>query len=412
MKRRILCCLLPLIMVLTMFSGCVQNPATDPSNPSTNASEPRAEDHFRNLAKKAVDDVIRNFWDGDASAGTGHIRFTHDEIGQTGNTIHNTSPWRTSMSYHTIYDMYVLTGDDYYKNLLISEASTYRQLDPAVLELAAGNYNWASDDCAWNVIMYLNFYHITQDSWWLERSIGLLDSVMERWYNKDADFLYYKDDVDFMSYYESGLALSWLRIWEITGEQRFYDLALGAYNRVQKHLGRDDGLYFCEATVYWPTGGKDAIGEAGSSSALAGNMCMAALSAKFYKITNDQTYLDRVYLTNQGLLKYYDKNGILLNDRDAWTNATFAAFYVSEVLSLPNTEEMQELICNTADSIYNNARTSDGYYGGSWQGPAEGNKSIWYIKGSVPQQCATTGTSVMMITAAALLETGVDNYVR
>ena len=139
---------------------------------------------------------------------------------------------------------------------------------------------------------------------------------------------------------------------------------------------------------------------------------MAALSAKFYKITNDQTYLDRVYLTNQGLLKYYDKNGILLNDRDAWTNATFAAFYVSEVLSLPNTEEMQELIYNTADSIYYNARTADGYYGGSWQGPAEGNKSIWYLKGSVPQQCAVTGTSVMMITAAALLEAGVNNYVR
>ena len=85
---------------------------------------------------------------------------------------------------------------------------------------------------------------------------------------------------------------------------------------------------------------------------------------------------------------------------------------MSEVLSLPDTEEMQTLIYDTAVSIYNNARTADGYYGGSWSGPAEGNRSIWYIKGSTPQQCMTTGTSVMMITAAALLEAGIDDYLR
>lgn len=406
MKRKILCCLLTAIMILTVFSGCRREPST-PTLPSQ-----REENHFRTLATNAVGDIIRNFWDGDAAAGTGHIRFTHDAPGETGNTIHNTSPWRTSMAYSCIYDLYFLTGNAYYKKLLLSEANTYRQLDAATLECAGGNYNWASDDCSWNTLLYLNFYQISGDTWFLDRAIGLLDSVMDRWYNQEQDFLYYKDDVDYMSYYESGIALSWLRIWEITGQQRFYDLALGAYNRIVKHLGRDDGLYYCEATVHWPTGNKDAIGEAGSSSALAGNMCMAALSAKFYEITGEQAYLDRVYLTNQGLLKYYDNDGVLLNDRDAWTNATFVAFYVSEVLSLPDTDEMKELIYDTADSIYYRARTADGYYGGSWSGPAEGNKSIWYVKGSTPQQCATSGTSVMMITAAALLEAEVSDYLR
>ena len=408
MKRRFACCLLAAVMLLAILSGCTKAP----EDTSTGASEGRGDDYFRNMAVSAVDDVIKNWWDGDAAAGTGHIKFASHGFHEEGMTVSGTCPWETSMIYACIYDMWFLTGDEYYKNLLLSEAAVYRELDEKALEYASGNYNWASDDCSWNAIMYLSFYNMTQDSWFLDRAIGLLDSVMERWYNEEKDFLYYKDDVDYMSYYEAGIALSWLRIWEITQEQRYYDLALGAYNRVQKNLGRDDGLYYCEATVFWPTGNKDAIGEAGSSSALAGNMCMAALSAKFYKITGDQTYLDRVYLTNQGLLKYYNKDGVLLNDRDAWTNATFTAFYVSEVLSLPDTEEMQTLIYDTAISIYQNARTSDGYYGGSWSGPAEGNQSVWYIKGSTPQQCMTTGTSVMMITAAALLEAGIDNYLR
>lgn len=408
MKRRFACCLLAAVMLLAILSGCTKAP----EDTSTGASEGRGDDYFRNMAVSAVGDVIKNWWDGDAAAGTGHIKFASHGFHEEGMTVSGTCPWETSMIYACIYDMWFLTGDEYYKNLLLSEAAVYRELDEKTLEYASGNYNWASDDCSWNAIMYLSFYNMTQDSWFLDRAIGLLDSVMERWYNEEKDFLYYKDDVDYMSYYEAGIALSWLRIWEITQEQRYYDLALGAYNRVQKNLGRDDGLYYCEATVFWPTGNKDAIGEAGSSSALAGNMCMAALSAKFYKITGDQTYLDRVYLTNQGLLKYYNKDGVLLNDRDAWTNATFTAFYVSEVLSLPDTEEMQTLIYDTAVSIYHNARTSDGYYGGSWSGPAEGNQSVWYIKGSTPQQCMTTGTSVMMITAAALLEAGIDNYLR
>lgn len=407
MKKRGLCCLLAVLVLITVLSGCEKAPSD-----TTSGTELRGENYFINLAASAVGDVIRNWWDGDVASGTGHIKFASHGFHEEGMTVSNTCPWETSMIYSCIYDMWFLTGDDYYKNLLLSEAAVYRALDEDKLEFAGGDYNWASDDCSWNAIMYLSFYNLTQDIWFLDRAVGLLDSVMSRWYNKEQDFLYYKDDVDYMSFYEAGIALSWLRIWEITHEQRYYDLALGAYNRIQKNLGRDDGLYYCEATVYWPTGNKDAIGEAGSSSSLAGNMCMATLSAKFYKLTGEQTYLDRVYLTNQGLLKYYNRDGVLLNDRDAWTNATFAAFYVSEVLSLPDTEQMQTLMYDTAVSIYKNARTDDGYYGGSWNGPAEGNQSIWYLKGSTPQQCMTTGTSVMMITAAALLEAGVDHYIR
>ena len=424
MKRKLIYCILVLSVFITLLSGCGTNKraedATAPEEIETRVEstvfqeETSAEpspDHYLNLAKCAVDDMLNNWWDGDNE--TGHIKFANHGFHTNDLTIESTCPWETSMVLFGIYDMWVLTGDDYYKNRVIAEANLYREnMNPEVLDFASGNYNWASDDCGWNALMYLTFYHVTGDEWFVERAINLLDSVMDRWYNESDDLLYYKDGADYMSYYEAGIALCWLRIWEITGEQRFYDLALASYQRLQKHLGRPDGLYYAEANRYWGLGDKDSINEAGSSSALAGNMCMATLSAMFFKITGEQEYLDRVYSTNTGMLKYYDRDGVLLNDRDAWTNATFAAFYVSEVLSLPDTEAMQELLLNTADSIYTNARTDDGHYGGSWNGPAEGNGSIWYLKGSTPQQCMTTGTSVMMITAAALLEAGVNDYCR
>ena len=103
---------------------------------------------------------------------------------------------------------------------------------------------------------------------------------------------------------------------------------------------------------------------------------------------------------------------MLLNDRDAWTNGAFAAMYASQVLALPGTEPMRELLNGTAHSIVTNARTADGYYGGSWQGPAEGEGSKWFAKGSVPKQSMTTATSVLMVVAAAIAEAGIKDYVR
>lgn len=372
---------------------------------------PDTDGFYEAIARQAVDDVISNFWIGDPD--TGRILPTwggfSENLADSRGVI-----WESAMLLYGIYDIWEVTQDPYYFRLLETEAKYFREnYSEAELEKAAGLFNWASDDCAWNALLFLEFYSVTGDYWFVDRAIGLLDSANERWYDEKLNGLLYKDDVDFMSLYETGIAWSWLRLWEITGEQRFYDLALRSYEGMQDRLGadRDDGLYYVEATAVWPRGGRENIHEASSSSFLTGNMCMAALSAKLYRITGERKYLDRVYKTNEGLLKYYDIGGVLLDDRDAWTNGAFAAFYVSEVLSLPNTEEMQTLIKGTALSIVTNDRTQDGYYGGTWQGPAKGN-SVWYAGGSVPEQSMTTGTAVLMVTAAALLEARVTEYTR
>lgn len=377
------------------------------------SSSPDADNHYRGIAELAVSDLIHNFWQGDAQ--TGYLRPTWqglpEDLADERGAI-----WEAAEVLFNIYDMWVLTGDKSYKDYMIAEANYFKTAFEAEdLEEAGALLHTASDDCAWHAMLYLNFHTVTGDEWFVERAINLLDNAYARWHD-DAigGGLWYRDDSDAKSLYEAGIALDWLRIWEITGEQRFYDLALESYEWLHTALGRDDGLYFCETTEVGPRGEftPDAINEAGSCSFLGGNMCMAALSAKFYEITGAQAYLDRVYATNAGILRYYNRNGVLLNDRDAWTNGTFTSFYVSEVLSLPDTQEMQELLQATADSIAQNARTADGYYGGSWQGPADGAGSVWASGGSIPQQTMTSGSTVAILVGAALLEAGIDDYVR
>ena len=91
-----------------------------------------------------------------------------------------------------------------------------------------------------------------------------------------------------------------------------------------------------------------------------------------------------------------------MNDRDAWTEGTFAGDWAREVLSLPGiTARHLTLLRTTADSIYTNARTN-GFYGGSWSGPATGGGSLWWAIGSTPEQITTSSSSGNMIIAAAV----------
>ncbi len=373
--------------------------------------QPGDEGFYRDLAKIAVQDLLDNFWEGDYQ--TGHLKRTWDGLPGDDLADHRGSLWETSMAMAAISDLWAATGDDFYKQLLVAEADYIKtNVRPEEFDNAGGMFFWATDDCGWIALKLLSFYHATGDMWFVESAITLLDSTDERWYDPALGSLYYKDDVDYMSLYEVSIALSWLRIWEITGQQRFYDLALRSYNGMQNRLGRDDGLYYCEANIHLPEGDKYDIGEGGSTSFLTGNMGMAAMSVMLHRITGEQKYLDQAYKTTEGLLTYYDRGGVLINDRDGWTNGAFAGFYASYVLSLPNTEQMQQLLNKTALSIMQNARTVDGYYGGSWSGPATGSGSVWFTKGTIPQQVNTSATSVMIVTAAAILEAKVENYIR
>ncbi len=411
---RLLALLLAVALMTGLTAGCGQN--NEPEETGSVAGifnqYQNTDKLYLNLAKFAVDDLLTNFFVEEEN--NDHFLPTHDGIWK--DDIPKGSLWESAMLIYPVYDMWVITGDEVYAHALSSHAQWLKNnFQAASLENPAGPPGPATDDCAWCCMMFLIFYEVTGDEWFVERTINLLDNSVERWYDEHLGGLYYKDGVDFMSLYECGMTLSWLRLWEIKGDQRFYDLALRSYENMHKRLLRSDGIYFIECNKFWPTSGdENRITEGGSSSFLAGNMAMAALSAKFYKITGNQEYLDRVYATNEGLLQWYDTDGdgVLLNDRDGWTNGTFAAFYAAEVLSLPDTEEMQKLLKSTAESIVRNCRTEDGYYGASWQGPAEGPSSIWHSKGTTANQSKTSGSTVMMVTAAAILEAKLEEFVR
>ncbi|MCL2884484.1 MAG: hypothetical protein FWF49_03235, partial [Oscillospiraceae bacterium] len=184
----------------------------------------------------------------------------------------------------------------------------------------------------------------------------------------------------------------------------YRDRAIQIYQALVQYHGRGDGLYWCDVTTdanRTPVGSDRPyyINEAGSFSFIGGNMAMAVLGARLYNMTGDATYLSQAVRTVNAITAVENNKGVLLDDRDGWTDGQFVYMYASEALTLPGVAQSnREVLLNTAVSIMNNAHSGQ-YYKADWSG---GN--AWEnANNTVSTQIMTTANSVQMIIAAAQL---------
>ena len=368
------------------------------------------EDHFRSQARSGMDDLLRHFWTGDEK--TGHIVNTWR--GYT-----NALPdargalWERATLYVTLDNASRTLGAPAYDRRLQADWQRTKALyTPAQLEAcgARSGTSWAADDAGWAALMFLAAHRATGDHDALDRARGLVHHAFDRWFDGElGGGLWYSDEHKTKALYQVALVLAALRVWELTGDSVLHDRALGCYAWMEGKLLRADGLYWCEADRSGPVGANrpNDIHEAGSVVFLGGNMAMGLLHARLYRLTGDDLYRQRAIRTAEALIGgLVTDRGLYLNDRDAWTDGVFAGDWAREVLTLPGVSpKHRALLCATADSIYQNARTAEGFYGGSWAGPAEGAASRWFVKQSKPQQLMTSANSVNLLVAAAFLET-------
>ncbi len=255
-------------------------------------------------------------------------------------------------------------------------------------------------------MLFMKYYELTKDTWFLKIAEKLIKNTIAHWTDPTDGALYYKDGVQFKSLYTVGLVMAMLDIYDVTGEKEWLDKAKFHYSWMESLLGRSDGLYWTDATSSAPLGNDtpNRITEAGSVSFLAGNQAMCVIAKRLYDIEKDENYLMRIKKTSLAISTVYDHNGIYFNDRDAWTNGTFMSDFARHIAANPDLAfGNADLLLATARSIVANDVTEDGYYGGSWQGPA-GKGSRWTDGGSVPQQVNTSGTTVHVLVAAAILD--------
>jgi len=371
----------------------------------------------RQQAVVAINDLIGHFWQGPPDSGE-IVTDSHHRLTLAGR---RRSLWARGMFYIALENFYQITKDPTVGERLRAEWNHSKQENTDAEAEAVGEHshtNFASDDSGWCAMVYLAAYRATGDPVALERARGIVNNAYARWMDDQlGGGIWYADPGHKVkgvisprdkSLYATGLVYASVRLYAITHEHSFLDRALLCYNWMESHLRREDNLYWCGYNVTGPVGASrpNDVHEAGSVTFLSGNMGMGVLHALLFRLTGDDIFRQRALRTATALCRglLVNADGVFIDDRDAWTNGTFAGEWVREVLTLPGISPAdKEVLCKTATSIFTKARTADGFYGGSWSGPAQGEGSRWFRGGSTPQQIMTSASSVNMIVAAAAL---------
>ena len=364
--------------------------------------------HYREQAIAAVGDLLNHFWTGSPDAG--HIVGTSHGLPTAAPKHERGILWERAMLFITLENLWQVTGDaTLLQRLQVDWSYTKKKFPIEQLEACgqASGMNWAADDAGWSALMYLAAHHATGDVDALARARGLVRASFNQWQDDQlGGGMWYSDKRVHKSLYQTALVLAALRIHELTGDEYFREQALKCYTWMETHLLRDDALYWCDYGAAGPFGKnrpKD-IHEAGSVVFLGGNMAMCVIHARLFRATKDDKHREHALRTAAALCQQVTtKEGVFIDDRDAWTNGVFAGDWAREVLSLPGAgSELRTALRKTADSIFSKARTPAGFFGGSWSGPAEGEGSIWWKTKSLPTQIMTSATAVNMIVAASI----------
>ncbi len=375
---------------------------------------------YRTIARAAVDDLLRHFWTGDAK--TGHVRPTWNGYPARALPDPRGALWDRGTLVRLLENLHGSTKD---AAVLERIGANWRWVKRAYsakeLETPGAMPNPASDDCGWNALALLTSYRATGDQDALRHAAALVANSFDRWQDDQmGGGLWYSDERKAKSLYQVGLVLAALEVSDLAarspgagravGSERATSLrrrAMAAYGWMEANLLRPDGLYWCDRAPAGPLGAErpDDIHEAGSVTFLGGVMGMGVLHARLYRATHDDRYLPRAIRTADAVLaKLTDGRGVLLDERDAWANGTFAGEWARDVLTLPGIRaEHRELLLGTARAIHTRDRTPDGTYGGCWNGPADGPGSRWSLVGSRPQQMMTSTNAANLVVAGAAI---------
>ena len=412
------------------------------AKPDFSVTKPKpsvTEGEMLDLALNVYQDLLDNWWTGNAK--TGHLINTSG--GKPNKDIHFL--WEPAMAIFAMDTLYQATGYSELHDRIVAEWNYIRQCYPKYdLYVDPGQYfNWAQDDAGWNTMLFMTAYKHTGDDFALDVAVGLIKNCYTYWANGDLatggllydHYVHENDNARFNSMHAVSLLTAAFDYLEYRDDPQLEKDTMAIYNWLEKNLLRD-GEYafvtknkqektgFCDDMLYWFnfnqqrtefdvfTGPEfalqpNALKEGYGSVFLGGTMGMASLHARLYKKTGDKTYLERAQRTLRAVNdnKYLVQNGVYVNVGDAWTNACWMQYWGTDVLTLPGLQKKDvKILKDTANSIYNRSRTNDGYYSGSWSGPAEDADTSWGRMGWTHDTIMCSATSMHMVFAAALAE--------
>ncbi len=375
---------------------------------------------------RMFEDLLNDYWDM-GTASLPHILPTDGSGGvKTGLVIGNAnvfSFWQMSEYADVLYwDWKINHSKETARKIseqwdYVRKTFTDRQLSTGWL----GQTINASDDAAWEANYLVQVVDVTGDRRALADAAVLIPSVLAYFadrtpgtsvtygpgvvgsrygilYVTPAQTSAYHSFGAISTAYETPLALAALSVYSITGNKAFLGYAEGTWSWQHKYIFTTaanehgltkpaPGLVYCELDIrlkesdgkpnphyLQPMNDNFGVPQQGlSAESVGGTMAMAVLSQRLYAATHNPIYAtqaDSIVAAMVAPNGFVTAQGLLLNDRDPWTDGYWAPAFAVEVLprSEPSAASRLATVFRATALNIMAQRTPAGHYGGNWSG--------------------------------------------
>lgn len=353
---------------------------------------------LREIAESAYKNALKNYWKVTDTYSCMANRFKENR-----DTLSELA-WNFVMMLLAMETYYHASGDNSVRQCVREQMKTYYEHSSEEFFLATGcGSNPAHDDAAWSAMGFMLAYHLTDDEKALDYAREMIVRSYDYWQDGSAAnglwYCYPADNnghIQVKSIYCAGLILSALDYYEVTkgtGKEdiQMHRKTMDLYEWIEANLRRDgprqwngriydyrDNLYFCDFIDDKQSGAcyprqydeTEHIIPRNSWTSLFGNMAMAVINGRLFRLTGKREYMNKALATANALVKTeFNHAGCFLNDRDAWTNTAFLGYFIREILPLEGADpELGRMLLRTADAIIKNTYYKGGFYGSDWDG--------------------------------------------
>jgi len=214
------------------------------------------------------------------------------------------------------------------------------------------------DDNAWLVLALAEVFEVSKEKKYLDQAVATFEFVMSGEDDKLGGGLYWRENVlrSKNTCTNGPTIVSALRLYELTKDAKYMEIAKRVYAWTNSHLQDTDGLYFDSINLE---------GRIGRRKFTYNTALMIRANCLFHKITGEARYLDEAKRVAIAAEKFWVREDGAVADSGRFAHMLMESYL--ELYQQSGDKHWAETVEHTLTYVHNNLREPNGRYPFTWE---------------------------------------------
>jgi uncharacterized protein YyaL (SSP411 family) len=214
------------------------------------------------------------------------------------------------------------------------------------------------DDNAWLVLALAEVFEVSKEKKYLDQAVATFEFVMTGEDDKLGGGLYWRENVlrSKNTCTNGPTIVSALRLYELTKDEKYMEIARRVYAWTNSHLQDKDGLYFDSINLE---------GRIGRRKFTYNTALMIRANCLFHKITGESRYLDEAKRVAASAEKFWVRENGAVADSGRFAHMLMESYL--ELYQQSGDKHWAETVERTLVYVHDNLREPNGRYPFTWE---------------------------------------------